>query len=143
MQGVCVDAGGSTNLKVGSSYYLFEHSAGHYYASRFNTPRSFFGIYRKMLFSEVKEVAEPLHNNVSPSNEKLAKKNRLKKLRIRNTLICNHMASTVQGSLLINTKSYRLRAYMAKPFIYALGQAKRSRCIFRIRRWTVMAAAYR
>lgn len=80
MQGVCVDAGGSTNLTVGRSYYLFEHSAGHYYASRFNTPRSFFGIYRKMLFSEVKEVAEPLHNNVSPSNEKLAKKEPVKKV---------------------------------------------------------------
>lgn len=79
MQGVCVDAGSSSNLTVGNSYYLFEHSTSHYYVSRFNTPRSFFGIYRKKLFSEAEEMQQPLHNSVHPSIADLAKKRAVEK----------------------------------------------------------------
>lgn len=50
MQGICINNESSSNLVAGQQYYLFEHSKTHYYASKFDTPRSFFGIYRKSLF---------------------------------------------------------------------------------------------
>lgn len=50
MQGICIKDGASSNLVAGQQYYLFEHSKTHYYASKFDTLRSFFGLYRKSLF---------------------------------------------------------------------------------------------
>lgn len=56
LQGVCVDLGGSTNLKIEETYYLFPHGGQAFNVSRFPRKGSHFGTYQKNRF----EVIDPV-----------------------------------------------------------------------------------
>ncbi len=58
LQGKCVDAGASTNLKVGEVYYLFPHGGLAYNVSRFPHSGSHFGTYQKSRFNLVEAAME-------------------------------------------------------------------------------------
>lgn len=50
MQGICIQATNSSNLKKGEKYYLFPHGRTAYFVSRFPTEGSHFGAYQKHYF---------------------------------------------------------------------------------------------
>ena len=50
-QGVCIDTGLSTMLQKGETYFLTDHGENNYYVSKFNNPNSYFGSFRKELFT--------------------------------------------------------------------------------------------
>lgn len=58
MQGVCIDAGLTTTLKVGQKYFLFEHGVNNFYVSNFNSVRSHFGSFQRKYFELIQEANE-------------------------------------------------------------------------------------
>lgn len=58
LQGVCVDSGSSTNLKIDEIYYLFPHGGQAFNVSRFPREGSHFGTYQKARF----QIAEPVND---------------------------------------------------------------------------------
>ncbi|EOO04909.1 hypothetical protein IAW_05726 [Bacillus cereus str. Schrouff] len=55
MQGICINADISTELKLGQEYYLFPAKPNHFYVSRFDNKGANFGCYQSERFRIIKE----------------------------------------------------------------------------------------
>lgn len=74
LQGVCIDAGATTVLEKGKTYFLFSNGKDHYYVSRFPKAGAHFGCFRKSLFQIVQEDEWP--PEPSADNVPVAEKNK-------------------------------------------------------------------
>lgn len=73
MKGICIDKGSSWHLQEGAEYFLEEYGPNHFSASKFNKPKSYFGIFRKNHFKLI-DIEQPGTAAAEPDSEyKLAK----------------------------------------------------------------------
>lgn len=69
MKGVCVEKGSSWHLQEGKEYFLGEYGPNHFSASKFDKPKSYFGIFQKDHFKliEIEQEQQKQSESTEPA----------------------------------------------------------------------------